>query len=113
MFQLLPLTAAFSHHFATQLVPNLSRVVGGSDVKELWDCKLVHTVIHKNLSEAPFTWRKVVPCKRSPSQPSQLTYLSERLYEKKVDPFARVDNWLSNDNRARACSDRLALTEGG
>ena len=36
---------------------------------------------------------------------------SERLYEKKVEPFARVKGWLSNDNSARACSDCLALTE--
>ena len=42
--------------------------------------------------------------------PSRVNF-NERLYEKKGDPFARVKNWLSNDNSARACSDRLALTE--
>ena len=42
--------------------------------------------------------------------PSRVNF-SERLYEKKVDPFARVKSWLSNDNSARACSNRLALTE--
>ena len=42
--------------------------------------------------------------------PSRINF-SERLYEKKVDPFARVKSWLSNDNSARAISDRLALTE--
>ena len=39
--------------------------------------------------------------------------LSERLYEKKVDPFARVKSWLSSDNSTRACSERLVLTEAG
>ena len=43
--------------------------------------------------------------------PPSRVYFSERLYEKKVDPFVRVRSWLSNDNIARACSDRLALTE--
>ena len=38
--------------------------------------------------------------------PSQVNF-SERLYEKKVDPFSRVKSWLSNDNSAHACSDRL------
>ena len=33
------------------------------------------------------------------------------LYERKVDPFAWVKSWLSNDNRAHACSDCLTLTE--
>ena len=42
--------------------------------------------------------------------PSRVNF-SERLYEKQVDPFARVKSWLSNDNSARAFSDRLALTE--
>ena len=42
--------------------------------------------------------------------PSRVNF-SERLYEEKVDPFARVKSWFSNDNSACACSDRLALTE--
>ena len=41
---------------------------------------------------------------------SQVNF-SERLCEKKIDPFARVKSWLSNDNSARACSECLALTE--
>ena len=36
---------------------------------------------------------------------------TERLYERKVDPSARGKSWLCNDNSARACSDRLSLTE--
>ena len=40
---------------------------------------------------------------------SQVNF-SERLYEKKVDPFVRVRSRLFDDNSARACSDRLALT---
>ena len=36
--------------------------------------------------------------------------LSERLYERKVDPSARVKSWLCNDNSARACSDHLSLS---
>ena len=44
------------------------------------------------------------------SPPSRVNF-SERLYEKNVDPFVRVKSWLSNDNRARACSDRLVLIE--
>ena len=43
--------------------------------------------------------------------PPNRVNFNERLYEKNVDPFARVKNWLSNGNSARACSDRLALTE--
>ena len=35
----------------------------------------------------------------------------ERLNEKKVDPFAPVKSWLSNDNSARTYSDHLALTK--
>ena len=52
--------------------------------------------------------------KRSSGQeghpPSRVNF-SERLYEKKLTPFARVNSWLSNHKSARACSDRLALTE--
>ena len=42
--------------------------------------------------------------------PSRVSF-SERLNEEKVEPFGRVKSWLSNGNGARACSDRLALTE--
>ena len=52
--------------------------------------------------------------KRCPEQeghpPSRVNF-TERLYEKKVDPSARAKSWLSNNNRARTCSDRLSLTE--
>ena len=41
--------------------------------------------------------------------PTQVNF-TKRLYEKKVDPFAQVKSWLSDDNRAHACSDCLALT---
>ena len=55
---------------------------------------------HAPKVKATFTWRNVVPGKRVTS----LVNFSERLYEKKVDTFARA-------NSARACSDCLALTE--
>ena len=42
--------------------------------------------------------------------PSRVNF-SERLYRNKVDPSAQVKSWLCIDNRARACSDRLSLTE--
>ena len=42
--------------------------------------------------------------------PSRVNF-TERLYEKKVYSFAQVKSWLSNNNSARACPDRLALTE--
>ena len=57
----------------------------------------------------PFTWRKVVSGK-GVTPPSRVNF-SERLFEKKVDPFARVKSWLYNDNSARAHSDLLALTK--
>ena len=41
-------------------------------------------------------------CPGKEGHPSSLVNFSERLYEKKVDPFARA-------NSARACSDPLAL----
>ena len=52
-------------------------------------------------------------CPGQEGHPPSRVYFSERLYEKKVDPFARVKSWLSmsNGNGARACCDRLALTE--
>ena len=56
-----------------------------------------------------FIWRKVFPGKRV-TLPAEST-LSSVYMRKKVDPFARVKSWLSNDNRARACSDCLALME--
>ena len=43
-------------------------------------------------------------CPGKESHPPSRVNFSERLYEKKVDPFARV-------NSARACSGCLALTE--
>ena len=46
---------------------------------------------------------KSYPGKEGHGPPSRVNF-SERLYEKKVDPFARA-------NSARACSDCLALTE--
>ena len=52
--------------------------------------------------------------KRCPEQeghpPSRVNF-TVRLYERKVDPSARVNNWLCDDNSARACSARLSLTE--
>ena len=50
-------------------------------------------------------------CPRQEGHPPSRVTFSERFYEKKVDPFVQVKSWLSNDNSARACSDRLALTE--
>ena len=50
-------------------------------------------------------------CHGQDGHPPSRVNFSERLYEKKVDPFARVKSWLSNDNSACACSDHLALTE--
>ena len=49
---------------------------------------------------------------------SQYTFLDIEIYRgagnlTKVDPFTRVKGWLSDDNSARACSDRLALPELG
>ena len=43
-------------------------------------------------------------CPAKGGHPPSRVNFSERLYEKKVDPFAR-------SNSARACSDCLALTE--
>ena len=42
--------------------------------------------------------------------PSRVNF-TERLYERKVEPSARVKSWLCNDNSGRACSDRLSFTE--
>ena len=50
-------------------------------------------------------------CPGQEGHPPSRVNFSKRLYEKKVDPTARVKSWLSNDNSARACSDRLALTK--
>ena len=50
-------------------------------------------------------------CPGQEGHPPSRVNFSKRLYEKNVDPFARVKSWLSNDNRARACSDRLVLIE--
>ena len=43
-------------------------------------------------------------CPGKEGHPPSRVNFSERLYEKKVDPFSRA-------NSARACSDCLALTE--
>ena len=50
-------------------------------------------------------------CPRQEGHPTSRVNFSERLDEKKVERFARVKSWLSNENSARACSDRLTLTE--
>ena len=50
-------------------------------------------------------------CPGQEGHPPSRVNFSECFYEKKVDPFARVKSWLSNDNSARLCSYRLALTE--
>ena len=48
-------------------------------------------------------------CPGQEGHPPSRVNFTERLYEKKVDPSARVKSWLCNDNSARAC--RLSLTE--
>ena len=50
-------------------------------------------------------------CPGQEGHPPSRVNFTERLYEKKVDPSARAKSSLSNNNRARACSDRLSLTE--
>ena len=50
-------------------------------------------------------------CPGQEGHPPSRVNFSERLYERKVDPSARVKSWLCNDNSARACSGRLSLTE--
>ena len=50
-------------------------------------------------------------CPGEEGHPPSRVNFTERLYERKVDPSARVKSWLWNDNSARACSDRLSLTE--
>ena len=50
-------------------------------------------------------------CPGQEGDPASRVNFTERLYEKKVDPCARVKSWLCNNNSARACSDRLSLTE--
>ena len=47
-------------------------------------------------------------CPGQEGHPPSRVNFTERLYEKKVDPFARAKR---DDNRARVCSDCLALTE--
>ena len=39
-------------------------------------------------------------CSAQEGHPPSRVNFGERLYEKKVDPFARVEIWLSNDNRS-------------
>ena len=50
-------------------------------------------------------------CPGQEDHPPSLVNFTERLYERKVDPSARVKSWLCNDNNARACSDLLSFTE--
>ena len=50
-------------------------------------------------------------CRGQEGHPRSRVNFTERLHEKKVDPSARAKSWLSNNNSARACSDRLYLTE--
>ena len=50
-------------------------------------------------------------CPGQEGHPPSRVNFTVRLYEKNVDPSARAKNYLSNKNRARACSDRLTLTE--
>ena len=50
-------------------------------------------------------------CPGQEGHPPSRVNFRERLYEKNVDPFARVKSWPSIDNRARACSDRIVLIE--
>ena len=49
-------------------------------------------------------------CPGQEGHPPRRVNFTERLYERKVDPSARVKSWLCNNNSARACSDRLSLT---
>ena len=50
-------------------------------------------------------------CPGQEAHPFSRVNFTERLYEKKVDPSARFKSLLCNNNIARACSDRLSLTE--
>ena len=50
-------------------------------------------------------------CPGQEGHPPSRVNFTARLYEKNVDPSARAKSQLSNNNRARACSDRLFLTE--
>ena len=50
-------------------------------------------------------------CPGQEAHPFSRVKFTERLYEKKVDPSARFKSLLCNNNIARACSDRLSLTE--
>lgn len=50
-------------------------------------------------------------CPGQEGHPPSRDNFTVRLYERIVDPSARVNNWLCNDNIARACSARLSLTE--
>ena len=50
-------------------------------------------------------------CPGQEGHPPSRVNFRECLFEKEVDLFARVKSLFSNDNNARACSDRLALPE--
>ena len=62
-----------------------------------------------NLTLGPVYMEKSCPGQEGHS--SSRVNFTERLYEKKIVPFARVKSWLSNNSRAGACSDPLASTE--
>ena len=62
-----------------------------------------------NLTLGPVYMEKSYPGQEG--HPSSRVNFTERLYEKRVVPFARVKSWLSNNSRAGACSDPLAFTE--
>ena len=86
------------HFFAASSIKKMSRFeeVSPEEIKGIaW-----------KFTKAPFIWRKVVPSKR-------VTLLAEStlpsVYMRKK--LTRAKSWLSNNNRARACSDRLSLTE--
>ena len=50
-------------------------------------------------------------CAGQEGHPASRVNFIERLYERNVDSSARGKSWLCIDNSARACSDRLSLTE--
>ena len=50
-------------------------------------------------------------CPGQEGHPPSGVNFTKRLYERKVDPSARVKSWLCNDNNAHACSDLLSLTK--
>ena len=47
-------------------------------------------------------------CPGQEGHPPGWVNFNEHLYEKKIDPFAWVKGWLSNDSGACTCDDHLA-----